>query len=133
MLPEQLIALEGAALAAIGNPERRCQVAMADIYKRAGLLPEALEIPNGPRDASRWSSSSLIADFMATCPHFEEVAEMQPGDLIGFHVGHALHHVSILLSDGRLCHVYGAHGVQIAPCIPGPWLSRIAKVWRIVP
>lgn len=131
LLPEQIIAIEGAALEAVGSPETRCQKAMAAIYRRAGILPSDFEVPDGPRDASRWSAGSLIAEFMAGCPYFEEVKQpIEPGDLIGFRLGHVLHHVAIALSGGRIVHVYGQHGVRIAPCIPSAWAERIEKVWR---
>lgn len=130
MPPEQIIAIEGAALEAVGRPEMRCQVAMADIFKRAGVLPQDFVVPDGPRNAAQWRGTSQIAEFMAACPSFEEVGSMEPGDLLGFRLGHTLHHVGILLSGGRLVHVFGTHGVQIAPCIPTEWAKRIEKVWR---
>jgi hypothetical protein len=130
---QQLEELEISAWGNRGRPEMRCQVAMADIYKAAGLLPSDLAIPNGPRDWSRAQGSSLIVEWLEQCPHFERVTAGQesPGDLLVFRLGHAPHHVAILLSRGRLVHVFGHHGVQTAPCIPDAWAKRIHSVWRI--
>ena len=130
--PAQLAALESAALAAVGTPEMRCQVAMVDIYKSAGLLPADFHAPLGDADWARTQERSLIAEGVAGCGYFCEVeAPAQPGDLLGFRLGHTLHHVAISLGGGRMVHVFGAHGVQIAPCIPAPWAKRLEKIWRI--
>lgn len=131
MTPEQYNALEAAAHAAEYRRELRCQVAMADIYKAAGLLPIALEIPAGDRAWARAHGRSLIEQWVDTCPHFEAVAAIEPGALLGFRLGHTLHHVAIALSGGRMVHVFGEHGVRIAPCIPTPWQERLARTWRL--
>lgn len=134
MIPlSQLAFLESAAVAAIGRKEMRCQVAMADLYKVAGALPADLEIPAGDRDWSRSHGRSLIEEWLATSPYFErvEIADRAPGDLLCFRLGHAPHHVSLLLGRGRMVHVFGEHGVQIAPNIPAAWAKRINSVWRI--
>ena len=130
--PDQLNAIETAAAAAVGGPEMRCQVAMAEIYKEAGLLPSDIEIPNGNRDWARVQGCSLITPWVEGCGHFEEVAApAQPGDLLGFRLGRILHHVAIQISGGRLVHVFGSHGVQIAACIPAEWEKRLEKIWRL--
>jgi len=127
----QLAALESAAKAWEHRPEMRCQIAMAEIYFAAGLLPR-MEIPTGPRDWARAQGRDMIAPWVESCGYFEMVnAPALPGDLLGFRLGHTLHHVAILLSSGRMVHVYGVHGVLIAPCIPTPWAQRLAKIWRL--
>jgi cell wall-associated NlpC family hydrolase len=130
--PEQLAALESAALAARGRQEMRCQIAMADLYKTAGLLPVDLEIPNGSLDWARSEGRSLIAEWVDASGYFLPVdGATAAGDLLGFRLGHTLHHVAIQLGGGRMVHVFGEHGVQIAPCIPTPWAKRIARIWRL--
>ncbi|MDI1336301.1 MAG: NlpC/P60 family protein [Lacunisphaera sp.] len=130
--PAQLLMLEEAATAAIGRKEMRCQFAMSDLYKAAALLPADLEIPNGPRDWSRSQGRSLIREWLEESPQFALVdAPAQPGDLLVFRLGHTPHHVAILLGEGRMVHVFGEHGVQIAPCIPTPWAKRIDSIWRL--
>lgn len=131
--PDQLIALEAAALAAKGRKEMRCHVAMADIYKAAGLLPRDLVIPAGNRDWARTEGRSLITPWVESCGWFDavDVTESEPGALLGFRLGHTLHHVAIQLSRGRMVHVFHEHGVQIAECIPPPWAKRLEKVWRL--
>lgn len=132
ILPEQLVALETAALEAVGRPEMRCHVAMADIYKRAGLLPEALAIPDGNRDWARAEGRSLIDPWVSSCGFFDEVdGPLEAGDLLGFRLGRIIHHVSIQLTGGRIVHVFGVHGICIAPTIPAEWAKRLTKVWRL--
>lgn len=131
MTPAQLQAIEDAAAAAVGGPERRCQVVCANIYKAADLLPADLEIPNGNRDWAATEGRSLIAPWVESCGYFVEVETPEPGDLLGFRLGRVLHHVAISLFGGRMIHVFGAHGAQVAVAIPDPWLKRLEKVWRI--
>ncbi len=132
MTPENLQAIEAAAVAMIGSPERRCQIAMADCYKAAGLLPKELEIPHGNYDWARSQGRSLITPWVEGCGFFVEAeAPAQPGDLLGFRLGHVLHHVAIQLDGGRMFHVFGDHGPQIAVAIPDQWAKRLEKIWRL--
>ena len=129
--PEQLAALEYAARAWEHRPEMRCQVAMGEIYFAAGLLPR-FEIPEGSRDWARAQAREVIIPGVESCGYFVEVdPPAQAGDLLGFRLGHTLHHLAILLGGGRMVHVYGTHGVLIAPCVPEPWAKRLAKIWRL--
>jgi len=132
--PAQLDALEAAAEAAKNRKELRCQFGMGDVYKEAGLLPCALAIPEGPRDAARWGNRSMFRDWLEGpgCAYFTEVLPPAlPGDLLCFNLGHFEHHVAVMLRGGRLLHVFGVHGLQIAPCIPAPWAKRLSSIWRL--
>ncbi len=135
MTTAQIQSLEAAASAAIGRKEMRCQVAIADIYKAAGLLPADLEVPTGDRDWSRSQGKSLIVPWVDGSGYFERITEIEPGALICFHLGHVPHHVAIALSGGRLVHVMDVHGVQFAECIPAPWIRRLPQsvIWRLKP
>lgn len=130
---QQLDEIEGAAQLLKGGPERRCHVAMANLYKFAGLLPQDLVIPEGNRDWANTEGRSLITPWVESCGYFEEVSDgiPQPGDLLGFRLGKTLHHVAIYLSGGRMIHIFGNHGLQIAVCIPAEWEKRLEKIWRI--
>jgi cell wall-associated NlpC family hydrolase len=134
MTPAQIDALEAAAAAAHGRKELRCQCGMADVYKAAALLPADLAIPEGPRDAARWGNTSIFREWLEGpgSAYFREVLPPPlPGDLLCFSLGRIEHHVAILLRDGRLVHVFGLHGLQIAPCIPAPWAKRLSSIWRL--
>lgn len=134
MNADQLHRLETCALADRGRKEMRCQVAMADLYKAAFLLPQDVAIPNGNRNHSRFSGQSLIREWLEGSGYFTELpaTDAQPGDLLVFRLGHSPHHVAILLGGGKLVHVFGEHGVQVAPCIPAQWAKRLDSAWRIV-
>lgn len=135
-----LAALEATATAAVDRPELHCQIAMADVYKAAGLLPADLAIPAGARDWSRSQGKSLMLPWLDACPNFERIAAdktgvaalavAKPGDLLCFNLAHAPHHVAILLAGGRLVHVYSQLGIKIGPCVPMPWAQRLAAVYR---
>jgi len=128
----QLARIEQAAALMENEPEMRCQVAMANIYKVAGLLPKDLEIPNGDRDWAQSQGRSLIEPWVESSGFFQRVdGPAEAGDLLGFRLGHTLHHVAIQLGGGRLVHVFGGHGVKIAVCIPSAWAKRLERVWRI--
>lgn len=131
MNAEQLQRLESAAVAAVGKSTEKCHVAMADIYKAAGLMPDAIAIPDGSRDWARAQGRGLIEPWVDGSGLFDSIAAVEPGALIGFRLGHCLHHVGIALPGGRMVHVFFPHGVRIAPAIPDPWKQRIAKIWRI--
>lgn len=128
---EQLDRIETAAAAYERTPEIRCQVAMANIYKIAGLLPMDLPIPTGDRDWARSQGCSLIEPWVEGCGYFTRIDAIEPGALLGFRLGHTLHHVAIALARGRMAHVFGEHGVRIAPCMPTEWAKRLERTWRI--
>jgi cell wall-associated NlpC family hydrolase len=132
MTPAQISAIESAAQAAVGGPERRCQFMAAGIYKAAGLMSPDVEIPNGNRDHAQAEDSSLIVPWVESSGLFDEVkGPPEPGDLLGFRLGRVVHHVAVSLSGGRMVHVFGQHGAQIAAGIPEQWAKRLEKVWRI--
>lgn len=131
---EQISAIDAAALAVESRREMRCQIGIADALKLAGLLPKELAIPEGPRDASRWSGRSLFREWLEGegSAYFEEVdGSADPGDLVVFRLGHSAHHGGLMLSGGRLLHVFGEHGLRIAPCVPTAWAKRIDSTWRL--
>jgi cell wall-associated NlpC family hydrolase len=131
MTPEQYNVLEEKATAAVGHPDASCQIAMANIYKAAGLMAPEVAIPDGDRSWAQTQGRSLIAEWVDGSGLFESIDEIEPGALIGFKLGHTLHHVAIALSGGRMVHVFGVHGVQIAACIPHEWQKRVGRIWRI--
>lgn len=130
--PAKVAALEQAALDLSGYPEIRCQIAMGELYARAGWLPADLHIPTGSRDWAKTQGRSLIAEWVDTSGLFAAVPIelIEVGDLLGFRLGHTLHHVAVQLQGGRMAHVFGVHGLQLAPCIPSPWVKRLARAWR---
>lgn len=152
-IERSVAALEAAAQSWVGTPfcegkpvkgaGVNCQNCVAEIYFEAGWLPR-FEVPQGPRDWARSQSRSLMVEAIEACGHFAEVWRTNPelrtqnpepqiaaGDLLGFRVGHCIHHLAIALERGRIVHAVAGHGVIVAPCIPDVWLKRLERVWRI--
>jgi len=66
-------------------------------------------------------------------PWFEparDLARLQAGDLLGFKVGHCIHHLAVLLAQGRIVSSVETLGVRIAPCIQPVWAKRLVRAWR---
>jgi cell wall-associated NlpC family hydrolase len=141
---KDVASLEAAALAWMGTPfcERSavrgagvsCHRLAAAIYRDAGWTP-ALEFPDAPTGWSRAQTRSLIAEWLdgpgttwfTSVPNLELI---EPGDLLGFKIGHAIHHVGIHLPGGRLVSAMQNVGVRIAPNITPVWMRRLRRVWR---
>ncbi len=113
-----------------------CQRLVGSLYKELGFLPEAFEIPTGPMDWSHAQTKSLIADFMAGCAHFAEIASAgsngaRPGDMVGFTLGGCLHHCGIVIAaDGQFIHCLRGPGVLFSSLRDASYMSRLEKIWR---
>ncbi len=138
MTPENIKALEEAAVSLEGK-QVPCQIGLAEVYFRSGLLSR-FKVPRGPLNWARYQSISLIEPWMDESPLFQSIvppaepgslAAVEPGDFIAFKTGHAVHHVAIMLSGGSFVHVFGDHGLKIAPGMPDPYIKRIQRVWRV--
>lgn len=120
---------EGASVRGAGA---NCQGACAGIYFDAGWLPR-FPVPQGPRDWARGHTRSLIVEWIEGSGLFAAIdpRARAAGDLLGFRVGHTVHHLGIVLGRGRLVHAISGHGVVIAEVIPDAWLKRLEKAWRV--
>lgn len=141
-----LFALEAACLSWCGTPFCEnsavkgagvcCHLAVGEAYREAGLLPPDLRLPLGPAGWSRTQGRSLMEAWLdeGEGRHWFVAREpgviRQSGDLLGFRVGHCVHHLAIQLDGGRLFHAVDRVGASIAPNLPPAWAKRLARVWR---
>jgi cell wall-associated NlpC family hydrolase len=109
-----------------------CHLLVHALYAEAGwVIPEW---PPGPPGHSRFSRHSIIATGLDGLPqHFvrlDTTANLQPGDLLGYTIGGAVHHLAILLPNDLIVHAIASLGVVITPRLDPTWSSRHAATWR---
>jgi cell wall-associated NlpC family hydrolase len=128
-----------------------CQTLIAAILKEAGLVPADLHIPEGPMGWADLRRESLLVPWFERCPYFEEVAfdlpppenyprlngctlvqaaQLQPGDVLGIHIRHTIHHLMLHVGDGDLIHAWRPDGVLWANIGDATVLNRWRKTWR---
>jgi cell wall-associated NlpC family hydrolase len=132
-------ALEAAALAWSGTPWRpnsskrgvgaSCHHAVAGVLMDAGFtLPP---VPDGPIDWARHQSASLQEQWMdSNRSHFEKVYFYEPGDIVGFKLGSCIHHLGIILQNGRFFHCIKSTGASIQSTRERDFVKHAARFWR---
>lgn len=109
-----------------------CHRLVAEIYFEAGWLPR-IDLPAGSPRWAQGSSRSLIEDWLdQDGKQWFQAGEASPqaGDLLGFRVGHCVHHLAIALPGGGLAHAIQGHGATILHELPAAWGKRLARIWR---
>lgn len=122
------------ANACVAGPEGgvSCQALAAAIYVEAGILPADVEIPAGRISRGRFSKESQIEPWVAGRPEFIAApleADPEPGDLLGFQIGHCLNHMGVSLPGGQFIHCLEGVGVVVSSISDATWLSRLVARW----
>lgn len=145
MNPERIAQLEQAAQNWIGTPFRAnsrtcgpdggvcCHFLVAELYSVIGI--DLSGAPKGPPGHARFNRESIMEPWLDACPAFQRLpagAEPEAGDLVGFRIGSAIHHLAIVLPGERIVHALDRLGVSINPLHDPTWSDRIAAVWRPV-
>ena len=109
-----------------------CQFLAAAIYAEAGL--SVASPPEVSMSHAKFSRESLVEPWMGGQTNFSDVPleEAQAGDLLGFRIGQAIHHVGILLAPGVFIHVVDGSSVQNSFLSDATWRRRLARAWRPV-
>jgi len=137
--PGRITALQVAAAAWVGTPFLgnssaiglgvSCQFLAAALYRESGFVD--LAPPEVPMAFARFNSTSLVEPWMDARPEFESVGfDYQPGDMLGFRIGKAVHHCGVVLSSGSFVHCVDPAGVIISPLTDSTWASRLRRAWR---
>jgi cell wall-associated NlpC family hydrolase len=139
--------LEAAAQSWVGTPfcERSavkgcgvcCHRAVSEVYIEAGFMPR-VELPDAPPHYARAQHIGLMegwldgvgAEWFTSLTGDDLTGQLQAGDLLGFRLGRAVHHLAIQLTDGRIYHAAENIGVIIAPKLPQVWATRLVRAWR---
>jgi cell wall-associated NlpC family hydrolase len=131
-------ALEGTPFAANGiatGPDGgiACQMLISSALIAAGFnTPPA---PYGPANHWKFSSRSIVAEYLAIRPEFQPVdleLEPIPGDVLGFTLGKCIHHCGLYAGNFNFFHVMPHAAACIATLRDPTWGSRLAAIWRPV-
>lgn len=111
-----------------------CQTLAAAIYVEAGILPADVEVPAGRVTRGRFSRESEIEPWVRNRREFFEIlifdGRPQPGDLLGFQIGHCLNHLGVAISGGQFVHCLEGVGVTVSSVFDASWASRLVARWE---
>lgn len=126
-----------------------CQKLVAAIYRECGCCN--VEVPEVAMSHARFNRNSLMEEFMSGLSEFSklDLAGMRPlpplsteervsagaltleaGDLIGFRIGKAIHHMGIVLPSQMFIHAMSGYGTVLSALSDGTWGARVGAVWR---
>lgn len=145
--PDTYAALQAAAERWIGTPffpnsdcpgprgGVSCQKLVAAIYREAGFCD--VEVPEVPMAHARFSTRSLVVDFLAGLPQFIRMQDTPPlaalpGDLLGFRLLRTIHHLGICVRPGVFIHAIEHIGTTFCPLADPTWARRLEGIWRPV-
>lgn len=108
-----------------------CHLLVTSIYRECGFDLGA--VPFGAPGHARFSRESIMEPLLDAHAGVARVAAgeiLMPGDLLGYRINAAIHHLAILLPGDQIVHaVYGA-GCVITPRLDPTWGGRHAATWR---
>lgn len=117
-----------------------CVGAIVGVLQEAGFsLPQT---PQGPTNWSKHQTESLQAKWMDSHPELVAPIELkedgnpllslEPGDVVGFQVGLCIHHLGLILPDGRFFQCSEAMGCVILSQFEPLFRKRLRRAWRPV-
>jgi cell wall-associated NlpC family hydrolase len=86
------------------------QLALA-VYKDAGVLPVTATLPSYNLDGGNHRRTSLVLEWLSTCPHLVPEDRPSVGSLLVYRLGRVEHHVGIMVDGRRLVHAVRGYGV----------------------
>jgi cell wall-associated NlpC family hydrolase len=112
-----------------------CQKLVIAIYVAVGVLPNGIEQPEPPMNHWRFSTHSLVEDYMTSRPEFIRLSRpdfnaIQTGDLLGFRLGHIVHHLGIALNPLDFFHVIDRFGAGQSSIHDATYSRRFTAIWR---
>lgn len=111
-----------------------CHLYVAKVLEAVGAVP-AEAWPRGSPDRSLAQRTSLVEPFLDSREDFADVTghPLLPGDLLGFKIGGATHHLAILLRERVIIHAIRHHGVVLGHLDDPMWARRLTRAWRKLP
>jgi cell wall-associated NlpC family hydrolase len=110
-----------------------CQKLVAELYFAVGFAAR-LPIPDAPMAHWRSNRESLVEQFMAGRADFVRLPgdplAVLPGDMLGFTIGHTIHHSGVALGHLEFIHAIEGLGVTISQLSDPTWFGRLAAIWR---
>lgn len=111
-----------------------CQKLAAAIYRGVGLVN--VDPPEVAMSHARFSKESLVEPWMDKRKEFVrmlDLSEIQAGDLLGFVIGKAVHHLGIAQNSHMFFHVIEGQRAGFASRLDATWSTRLTVVWRPKP
>lgn len=111
-----------------------CQKLAAAIYRGVELVD--VNPPEVAMSHARFSRESLVEPWMDKLEEFErmpDLSDIQAGDLLGFTIGKAVHHLGIAQNSHIFFHVIEGQRAGFASRFDPTWETRLAAVWRPKP
>lgn len=108
-----------------------CQKLAGALYEACGI--QASDIPSVPMSHARFQSASLVEEYMHGRRDFHALdrdAWPYTGDLLGFKIHHAIHHVGVVIQPGMFVHACEGCGVIYSSTQDATWSKRLARIWR---
>lgn len=140
---DRLAVLGRSALAWRGTPFRAnssdcgprggvcCHLLITALYRESGFPMGP--VPYGPPGHANYSRQSLMEPWLDAHAGFVRVPAgevCQPGDLLGYRINSAVHHLAVLLPGDQIIHAIHGRGCLISPRLDPTWSSRHAATWR---
>ncbi len=147
--PQRLDALRTQFLAWVGTPflpnscQRgmrggvSCQKLAAAIYRGVGLVD--VDPPEVAMSHARFSRESIVEPWMDSRKEFTRVpigpgsTVILTGDLLGFRIGSAVHHLGIAAGQAQFFHVIEGQSAQLGWLTDPTWRKRLGAIWRPKP
>ena len=108
-----------------------CHLLITKVYREAGF--DIGPVPFGAPGHARFSRESIMEPLLDAHAGFVRVPAgevCQPGDLLGYRINSAIHHLAILLAGDQIVHAVYGPGCIITPRLDPTWSSRHAATWR---
>ncbi len=110
-----------------------CQMLANEIYRGVGFC--SLDVPDADMSHAMYRSESLIIPYMEKRTDFAPLTlptELMVGDLLGFKIKQAVHHLGILISPRDFVHVVMKHGCEYHSLFDPTYGAKLKAVWRPV-
>jgi cell wall-associated NlpC family hydrolase len=144
---ERLTALRDEAESWLGTPFRAyacvkgeqggtdCVRLAYGVLSAIGVIPQGKEFPTYSMDFTLHSKHSPIIDFIDTelTAYFEKLPPetiIKPGDLLGFKIGKAVHHLSIVVDQEVMLQSVKPIGTRLVSLGDTTFMKRLAVIYR---
>lgn len=114
-----------------------CQKLAAAIYRGASFVN--VDPPEVSMSHARFSRESLVEPWMDARPEFVRIPLVRgetvilTGDLLGFTIGNAVHHLGIAAGQTQFFHVIEGQTARFAWLTDPTWRKRLSAIWRPKP
>lgn len=137
----RVLVLDSCAVSWVGTPFRAnssvrgegasCVGAVAGVLSDVGF--KVPPFPTAPPSWSRHQTRSLMELWMDDHPNTlapVDCGRAKPGDVVGFRVGLCIHHLGLILPQGRFFQCNESMGCSIVLQAERQFRQRLSRIWR---